>query len=213
MLPPETKLLSGSAFPRSAFVGDVRAHLSNPLLSEKTASGHCLAHDIWGGEFGGVRGMLGFSLGRRVSLMLTNVVGAVAGMSGLHYTQLWGIWTFDLTFWREGLSFLDIAFVAAASFPPKQRSSIMGHLLDESLVATFLGPLLTAKLRAPAYLTLFATDASLSPVVSLERWTKPYDLSEDLGESVRLDRESGSPVETILRDSRAFAAFLTAGLP
>ena len=56
-----------------------------PLSESK--SGHCMVDDVWRSEFDGVRGTLGFSLGRRVSLMLTTVVGAVAGMSGLHVKQ------------------------------------------------------------------------------------------------------------------------------
>ena len=83
------------------------------------------------------------------------------GVVGLQLKQLLGIRTVALTFRREALSVLDVAFVAAAAFPPKRRCSITGPLLDELLVATFLGPLLTANLRAPPYLTLFATDASL----------------------------------------------------
>ena len=49
--------------------------------------------------------------------------------------------------------------------------------------------------------------------VSLEQWTQFYYLSRDRGETLRLGWESGSPVETILRDSRAFAAFLTSWFP
>ena len=141
-------------------------------------SGERTVRDVWGGELDGVRGTLGFSLGRRVSFMLTTVVGSVAGLTGLHLQQLLGIWTFALTFRREELSVLDVAFVAAAAFPPKRRCSITGPLLDELLVATFLGPLLTANLRAPPHLSLFATDASLSgagacsSTVAFEHWTK-----------------------------------------
>ena len=96
----------------------------------------------------------------------------------LQVKQLLGIWSFALTFRREGLSVLDVALVAAAAFPPKRRCSITGFLLDEQLVATFLGPLHTADLRALPYLTFFATDASPSGAdacssgVSPEQWTK-----------------------------------------
>ena len=114
--------------------------------------------------------------------------------------QLLGISTFALTVRREGLPELDIAFEAAAAFLPKRRCSITGALRDELLVTTFLGLLLTANLRAPLYLTLFATDASAAGKVrwgvSLEQWTKLFDLGEDCGESVRLDWEPGPPVET-----------------
>ena len=109
--------------------------------------------------------------------------------------------------------------MAAAAFPPRRQCTITGPLLDELLVTTFLGPLLTSNLRAPPYLTLFATDASLSGAgacrsnVSFEQWTKLYDLSEDRGESVRSDWRTCPLVNTNLRDSRAYAFFLTVELP
>ena len=151
--------------------------------------------------------------------MLTTVVGAVIGLSGFHLKQLLGIWTFALTFRREGISVVDVAFVAAAAFLPRRRCTIAVHLLDEFLVTTFLGLLLVANLRAPPYLTFFATDASLSgagaciSTVSFEQWTKLYDLSEDRGESVRLDWGACPPLDTDLRDSRASAMSLTLELP
>ena len=86
--------------------------------------------------------------------MLTTVVGAVARAK-----QLQGSWTFALTFWREVLSVLDVAFVAAAAFRPRRRCAITGSLLDELLLTTVLGPLLTVNLRVPPYSTSFATDA------------------------------------------------------
>ena len=42
----------------------------------ESKSGHFTAPDAWSGEFDGVRGMLGFSLGRRASLMLSGNVEA-----------------------------------------------------------------------------------------------------------------------------------------
>ena len=98
-------LLSGAAFPRSVCIGDVyfndlvlicltdfslktsertqaadEVHQGVEMPVSESKSGECTAHDVWGGEFDGVRGTLGFSLGRRVSLMLTAVVGAVIGL-------------------------------------------------------------------------------------------------------------------------------------
>ena len=163
-----------------------------------------------------MHGTLGFSLGRRVSLMLTTDVGAVTGLSA-------GAAPGNLDICshlpRKGLSVLDVAFVAAAAFPPRRRCAIMGPLLDELLLATFLGPLLTANLRAPPCLTLFATDASLSgaracsSTVSFEQWTKLYDLSEERGELVCLDWCACPPVDTDPRDGRASAFFTTVELP
>ena len=113
------------------------------------------------------------------------------------------------TGWRV----LDVAFVAAVAFPPKRRRA----LLDELEVATFFVPLPTVNFRALPYLTFFATDASpstagaCSSAVFFGHWTKLYYLSEDRGESVRFGWDSCPPVETELRDSRAFAAFQLLG--
>ena len=171
------------------------------------------------GEVDGVRGTIGFLVGSTCQPHAHHCWRSCGEVGAPSKAAPVGIWTLALTFRREGLSVLDVAFVAADAFPPKRRCSITGPLLDELLLANFLGPLLTANLRAPPYLTLFATDASpsaagaCSSAVSLEEWTKLYDLREDRGESVRLDWRSCPPVETGLRDSRASAAFLTVGLP
>ena len=109
--------------------------------------------------------------------------------------------------------------MALAAFPPRRRCAITGPLLDELLLATFLGPLLTANLRAPPCLTLFSTNASLSgaracsSTVSFEQWTKLYDLSEERGELVCLDWCACPPVDTDPRDGRASAFFTTVELP
>ncbi len=221
VLSPATVLLSGSAFPCSVCIGDVYIddleliYLTHFSLKRQLNS--CMPRMSFIEEwecpcrkpnaensrhmtFGEVSStvylaQLDSHWRRRVSLMLSTVVGAVTGLLGLRLKQLLGIWTFALSFRRERLSVLDVAFVAAAAFPPRRRCTIRGASLDELLVTTFLGRLLTANLRAHPYFTLFATDASFTGV-SLEQWTKLYDLSEDRGESVRLDLGACPPVDT-----------------
>ena len=130
-----------------------------------------------------------------------------------------GFWTFAVTFWREWLSehWKKRSWRWLPFFPNGdvqswrpcstscwwRRSSVRCSrqtcvLLHTHLVCNRL---------------VIVRGWCLQSGVSLEQWTAFYDPSEDLGGSVRLDWESGSPVETTLRDSRAFAAFLTTGLP
>ena len=98
---------------------------------------------------------------RRVSLLAT-VTGAARGLSGHDLRRLLGLWVYALSFRREALSVLDVAFVAAECFPPRPRCAVEGALLDELLVTTFLALFLDADLRAQPHLHLFATDASPS---------------------------------------------------
>ena len=124
----------------------------------------------------GKRRKLGFGLGRRVSLMLATVTGTARGLSGQNLRRLLGFWVYALSFRREALSVLDVAFVAAECFPPRRRCAVEG-----AFVTAFPAPLLDADLRAQQHLQLFATDASpsgagaWSTLVSLELWTHLHD--------------------------------------
>ena len=126
---------------------------------------------------------------------------------------------YALSYRREALSVLDVAFVAAECFPPRRRCAVEGASLDESLVTTFLAPLLDADLRAQSHLHLCATDASppgagaCSTPVSLELWTFLYDFSEEQGCSVRLVWDTGLMHPLEFRDSGAAVAGLVVDLP
>ena len=225
-LQTRTKLIPGCAFHRSATIGDVyiddlvipafvhfsRLHLKDDFIPAQRAElyaslgmvvsakkcGPAFEHQVLGGQLDGKRGKLGFGMGRQVSSMLATVTGAARGLSGRDVRRLLGLWVCTLSFRREALSVLDVAFVAAECFPPRRRCAVEGALLEELLVTTFLAPLLDADLRAQPHLHLFSTDASpsgagaCSTPVSLELWTLLYDYSEEKGCSVRLDWETGS---------------------
>ena len=145
--------------------------------------GSAFEHEVRGGKLDGKRGKLGFGMGRRVSLMLTTVTGAARGLSGHDLRRLLGLWVYALSFRREALSVLDVAFVAVQCFPPRRRCAVEGAVLDELLVTTFFVPHLDADLRAQPLLQLFATDASpsgagaCSTLVSLELWSRLNDLT------------------------------------
>ena len=86
-----------------------------------------------GGQLDGKRGKLGFGVGRPVSLMLR-----ADSLSVHDLRRLLERWVYALSFRRETLSTLDVAFVAVESCPPRRRCAIEGALLDERLVSTFL---------------------------------------------------------------------------
>ena len=96
--------------------------------------------------------------------MLAMVTGAARGLSGHDLQRLLGFWLYALSFRREALSVLNVAFVAAERFPTRRRCAVEGALLEELLVTAFLAPLLDADLRAQPHLQLITTDASPSGV-------------------------------------------------
>ena len=63
---------------------------------------------------------------------------AARGLSDHDLRRLLGLWVYALSFRREALSVLDVAFVAAECFPSRRRCAVEGALLDELLVTTFL---------------------------------------------------------------------------
>ena len=69
-------------------------------------------------------------MGRRVSLMLATV-----------RERRGGSWVYALSFRRDALSVLDVAFVAAECFPPRPRCAVEDALLDELLDACVSGAL------------------------------------------------------------------------
>ena len=115
--------------------------------------GSSFENEGWGGQIDEKRRKLGFG---------ATVTGAARGLSGHDLRRLLGLWVYALSFRREALSVLDVAFVAAKCFPPRRRCAVEGALLEELLVPAFLAPLLDADRRAQPHLQLFATNATPS---------------------------------------------------
>ena len=63
--------------------------------------------------------------------MLATVTGAARGLSGHDLRRLLCLWVYALSFRREALSVLDVAFVAAECFPPRRHCAVEGSLLEE----------------------------------------------------------------------------------
>ena len=61
-------------------------------------------------------GKLGFGMECRVSMMLATVAGVARGLSGRDLRRLLGLRIYALSFRREALSVLDVAFVAVECF-------------------------------------------------------------------------------------------------
>ena len=78
--------------------------------------------------------------------MLATVTGAARGLSGHGLRRLLGLWVYALSFRREALSILDVAFVDVERFPLQRRCAVDGALLDELLASTILAPLLDTDL-------------------------------------------------------------------
>ena len=124
----------------------------------------------------------------------------------------------------EGDSLLNVGFrssssrcssllpsLLAATLPPSRRCRLNGALLGELLFVTGLPPLLETDLRTEPCDKLFATDASpsgaggCSASITREDWLALYDLAEEIGEHVRLDRKGQEPPSK-MHDVRAAGA-------
>ena len=169
--------------------------------------GSASEHEVWRGQLDGKRGKLGFGMWRRVSLVLATVTGAARGPSGHDLRRLLGLWVSELSFRREALSILDVAFVASECFPPRRRYAVEGASFDELLVTIFLVPLL--RLSGPA---------APSPLCdrrqsSRRRCLFVFGALEEKDCSARLDWDTGSMPPPEFRDSRAAVAGLLVYLP
>ena len=122
--------------------------------------GSAFEHEVWGRPVGRKSGKAVFRLGTSSVVDACHRDETARGLSGHDFRRLLGLWVYALSFRREALSVLDVAFVAAECFPPRRGCAVDGALLEELLVTAFLAPLLDAHLRAQPHLQLVATDAS-----------------------------------------------------
>ena len=125
------------------------------------------------------------------------------GVVGLQLKQLLGIRTVALTFRREALSVLDFVLSwRQLPFLPNVGVRSQGPCSTNSWwrPSSVLCSQLTYGLLHTS-LCLQRTH-HCSSTVSFDQWTKLHDLSEDRGESVRLDWGSRPPVDSDLRESR-----------
>ena len=156
--------------------------------------------NFWVGALDGIARTLGFTSCTRTSLTCVTLTGAVLGVTRTSLQQLLGARNFALSFRREALRRLDVAFLrrSDASHAPS-HSSYQRSTGNDLLLVCGMGPLLQADLRASPRLELFATDASpsgagacVAPVTSA-LWRTLYNLAEEQGEHVRLSWGGSSP--------------------
>ena len=144
--------------PRAARARDTYGQLSMPTAVSKGAA--AFRAEFWGGSLHGIAGTLGFPMCRRTSLMYVTLTSAVLGVTRTSLQQLLGAWNFALSFRREALCCLDVAFLAARTLPGRRSIPPTGALLDDLVLVCGIAPLLQADLRASPRLELFATDVS-----------------------------------------------------
>ena len=169
--------------------------------------------DFWGATLQGGSGRYGFNLERRASLAATTLFALAFRVSGDELRRLLGTWSCCLSFRREGMSVLGIAFLAARSMPRRRRIVLSGPAFNELMSLVFLWPLLETDLRTDPTCDcadrpiVVATDADgeggigacIGAVVgehgqgSVTLWSRLYALSEEKGEYVRLDRAEAGP--------------------
>ena len=116
--------------------------------------------EFWGGALDGISGSLGFPMHCRTTLMYVTLLGALLGITRGSLQQILGAWNFALSFRREALCCLDVAFMCAMKLPTRRHTPAHGALLDDLLVVAGIAPLLQADLRTQPRYELCATDAS-----------------------------------------------------
>ena len=167
--------------PRAARAERMYRQLAMPISSDK------------GNALDGISGSLGFPMHRRTTLMYVTLLGALFGVTRGSLQQILGAWNFALSFQREALCFLDVAFMCARKLPTRRHTPAHGALLDDLLMVAGIGPLLQADLRTQLRYELFATDASPTGAgacvakVTPDLWHSLYRIAEERGEHVRLD--------------------------
>ena len=144
--------------PRAARARNTYAQLSMPTAESKETA--AFRAEFWGGNLDGMKETLGIPMCSRTSLMYVTLTGAVLGVTRTSLQQLLGAWNFALSFRREALCCLDVAFLAVGTLPTRRPIPPTGALLDDLLLVCGIAPLLQADLRASPRLELFATDTS-----------------------------------------------------
>ena len=187
--------------------------LAMPISSHKGNFG--FKAEFWGGALDGISGSLGFPMHRRTTLMYVTLLGALLGVTRGSLQQILGAWNFALSFRREALCCLDVAFLCARKLPTRRHTPAHGALLDDLLVVAGIAPLLQADLRTQPRYDLFATDASPSGAgaciakVTPDLWHSLHRIAEERGEHVRLDWGPGPPPPSFVSTHSSAAALVT----
>ena len=113
--------------PRAACERGMYEQLSMPTAHGKENAG--LRAEFWSGSHDGIAGTLGFPMCRRTSLMYVTLAGTVLKITRTTLQQLLGAWNFALSFRREALCCLDVAFLAARTLRTRRPIPPTGALL------------------------------------------------------------------------------------
>ena len=208
-----SKLHHLQSCPRSVRAERMYRQLAMPISSEKGISG--FKAEFWGGALDGISGSLGFPMHRRTTLMYVTLLGALLGVTRGSLQQILGAWNFALSFRREALCCLDVAFMCARKLPTRRPTAAHGALLDDLLVVAGIAPLLQADLRTQPRYDLFATDASPSGAgacmakVESDLCHSLYRIAEERGEHVRLDWGPAPPPASFVSTHSSAAALIT----
>ena len=118
--------------PRAARAERMYRQLAMPISSDKGNTG--FKAEFWGGALDGISGSLGFPMHRRTTLMYVTLLGALLGVTRGSLQQILGAWNFALSFRREALCCLDVAFMCARKLPTRRHIPAHGALLDDLLL-------------------------------------------------------------------------------
>ena len=123
---------------------------------------------------------------------LRDCSGSPCAVTRTSLQQLLGAWNFALSFRREALCCLDVAFIAARTLPTRRPTPPTRSLLDDLLLLCGIAPLMQADLKPSPRVEHFATDTSPSGAgvcvapATEDLWRTLYNFAEEQGEHVRL---------------------------
>ena len=176
--------------PRAARAEHTYRQLAMPISSDKGNTG--FKAEFWGGAPEGISGSLGFPMHRRTTLMYVTLLGALLGVTRGSLQQILGAWNFALSFRREALCCLDVAFMCARKLPTRRHlrpptvHSWMAYswllaLLPSSKLTCVLNPATTCLRQMRARRAL----GRASPKWTPDLWHSLYRIAEERGEHVR----------------------------